>query len=70
MHEYGIELSSIDDLYEADALIIAVAHKEYREFSLNKIRQIFKNKKPVFADLKSIYSKQEAISLGFTVFKL
>jgi UDP-N-acetyl-D-galactosamine dehydrogenase len=70
MHEYGIKLSSIDDLYDADALIVAVAHKEYRELSLNKIRQIFKTKKPVFADLKSIYSKQQAIALGLTVFKL
>jgi UDP-N-acetyl-D-galactosamine dehydrogenase len=31
MHEYGIELSSWEDLPVADGIVLAVAHKEYLE---------------------------------------
>jgi UDP-N-acetyl-D-galactosamine dehydrogenase len=67
--EFGVDLYSINDLSSLDALVVAVSHKAYREIKLKEIRKKFKSKKPVLADLKAIYDKNEATKLGMTVFR-
>jgi UDP-N-acetyl-D-galactosamine dehydrogenase len=69
MQEFGIELSSLSDLSSLDALVVAVSHKAYRKIDLKVIREKFKSDKPVLADLKAIYDKNEASKLGMTVFR-
>ena len=39
--EYGIELTNYEDIKDMDAIIVAVAHKEYLELSLEDIRQLY-----------------------------
>lgn len=39
MHEYGIELTKLEDVSEADCIIVAVAHNEFRTLNLNDIKK-------------------------------
>lgn len=63
IEEYGIKLEDIRNIKNVvDTVVVAVGHKEYREMSLEKIKDFFKDeyKKPLLVDVKSIYNKQEA----------
>ena len=42
MHEYGIELTKLEDVSEADCIIVAVAHNEFRTLNLNDIKNYLK----------------------------
>jgi UDP-N-acetyl-D-glucosamine/UDP-N-acetyl-D-galactosamine dehydrogenase len=68
--EYGIALGSIDSEHPVDALVVAVGHREYRTATPAALRQLCHGPKPVLADVKSLYSRNEAIECGFSVFRL
>ncbi len=68
-HEYGVKLNTMDDLSSVDALVVAVGHKVYRNMELTQIKKMLKSEKPVLADLKALYNRQEANALGLTVFR-
>lgn len=70
IHEYGVKLNSIADLSLVDALVVAVGHNDYKEMQLSTLKKILKTDKPVLADLKAIFDKNEAVKLGLTVFRL
>ena len=70
MHEYGITLSTIDQLNSADALVVAVGHQTYREMSLESLKHMMKSDNPVLGDIKALYDRHEAAGLGLTVFRL
>lgn len=70
MHEYGIGLTAMNQLDKVDALVVAVGHTEYRQMSMDALRALCKGEKPVLADVKSLYSRADAESHGFTVFRL
>ena len=57
IHEYGIELSALEDFRNLDVLILAVPHAEY----LSNSTQIFKSLKPlgIFVDVKSAIDRQK-----------
>lgn len=62
---YGIELSkSIRNDY--DAVVVAVAHDDYRNFSIEYFKSIMQEN-PIIMDLKAIYPKEE---LGITYWRL
>ena len=68
--EYGIELSQITKDNPVEALIIAVAHKEFVQMTPAQLRSLCtKNSHIVIADLKSLYSKSELKEQGFEVFR-
>lgn len=56
MHEYGIEISALEDFRNLDVLILAVPHAEY----LSNLGQILKTLKPqgIFVDIKSVVDRQ------------
>ena len=53
-HEYGVSLTSWDDLPTAGAIIAAVAHREYLDMPLERILQKL-TPGGIFADVKSCY---------------
>lgn len=59
--EYGLELTDISDICELDALVVAVAHKEYVSMGQKEIEKMFnkKNKTKVLIDIKGILDKKE-----------
>lgn len=68
--EHGIELSKLHGDQPMDALILAVAHTEYKTMSAQELRALTRGDKPVLIDVKCIQSRQALESAGFNVWRL
>ena len=69
--EYDFELSEASELFDLDALIIAVGHDQYRSLSTENLLSFMKDRnKCVLGDLKSLYNKQQLSEAGARVFRL
>lgn len=69
MQEYGVKLNAMEDLSSVDALVVAVGHQIYRKMGLPAIKKMLKVDKPVLADLKALYNRNEAVKMGLTIFR-
>lgn len=69
-HEYGFELTTMDEINQVDTLVVAVGHDEFRALSPSALKSFVKGNKPVFTDVKSIFNRDEISAEGFTVFRL
>ena len=73
MHEYGVKLTPIDEISDADCVIVAVAHKEFRELSLADIKKLYKNcddREKVLIDVKGLYNVKELEASGMKYWRL
>lgn len=71
--EYGDVLSSMDEARNADCVMIAVAHKEFKKMTLENINQMFidgENSSKVLIDVKSILDKDEIEAAGYRYWRL
>jgi UDP-N-acetyl-D-galactosamine dehydrogenase len=68
-HEYGIELQSWDSLPRADALVVAVAHKEVMAHSIDDFRAKL-NEGGCFIDVKSQFDPEVLRQSGHCVWRL
>ncbi|TFY99660.1 nucleotide sugar dehydrogenase [Ramlibacter rhizophilus] len=68
--EYGLALGRIDASEPVDALIVAVAHREYRALTPAQLRACVRQERPVLVDVKSLYPRQELQDQGFSVWRL
>lgn len=69
-HEYGVDLDVIDENNQVDSLVIAVGHNEFRALTPEQLRSFVSSDKPIFADIKCLFSRDALNSVGFTVFRL
>ncbi len=53
-HEYGVTLTSLDDMTELDALIVAVSHREYLAMGIERICGML-GPRGVLVDVKSLF---------------
>lgn len=69
---HGINLEKLDNIQEIDALIIAVAHKEFKELGKEQIDGFFdkSREKKVIMDIKGILSKQDYSSNQYVYWRL
>jgi UDP-N-acetyl-D-galactosamine dehydrogenase len=67
---YGLELSDLNTLNNADAVIIAVKHRAYIEMGLAAIARLCKGNPPLVADIKGIFSPQDADDLKIEYWRL
>jgi UDP-N-acetyl-D-galactosamine dehydrogenase len=67
---YGVDLQPLDGIKDADAVILAVMHKEYREIGLEGIRGLCNGNNALVIDVKGCFSPQEAQKLGITYWRL
>lgn len=61
LREYKIELSSIEDAHDADCIIFAVAHKQFRDLETACIQKMFRHNsecEPVLIDVKGIFDEK------------
>lgn len=68
-HEYGIALESWDALPQADALVVAVPHKEVLALSMDDF-QAKLNDKGCFIDVKSQFDPKVLQEAGYCVWRL
>lgn len=72
-NEYGIELTELVDLKNADCVILAVAHDKFKEMTLEQIDALYgdyKNEEKVFIDIKSIFKSSELDNVGYSYWQL
>jgi UDP-N-acetyl-D-galactosamine dehydrogenase len=70
-HEYGVALTPWEKLAPAAAVIVAVAHRDYRGLSVEDMRKLFVSEgEPVLVDVKSIYDRSRFTQAGFRAWAL
>ena len=73
MHEYGVTLTNFEDVKDADCIIVAVAHNEFKTLSLDEIKKLFKicpNAEKVLIDVKGIYKVSDLKASGMRYWRL
>lgn len=70
LNEYGIKLVEYDDVKNVDAVILAVCHKEYRQITLDMLREKYAEGTRVLIDVKGMYSPKEAAEKGYLYWSL
>ncbi len=73
MHEYGVSLTKLQDVKEADCVIVAVAHNEFKALSLDDINKLYKvcdNGEKVLIDVKGLYKVSELDASGMKYWRL
>ncbi len=72
--EYGVELTDMSDINDADCVIMAVAHKEFKELGLSGAMKLFNDKldaeSRVFLDVKGLYTVEELENSGMKYWRL
>lgn len=66
---YGIEFADIKTFENLDAVILAVAHDEFKRFPKDDFDKMFKGKK-VLIDIKGILNRQEYENNGYLYWRL
>jgi UDP-N-acetyl-D-galactosamine dehydrogenase len=73
MHEYGVTLTKMEDVADADCVIVAVAHNEFRAMSLTDIKKLFKagdDSEKVLIDVKGLYKIEDLKASGMQWWRL
>lgn len=70
--EYGMEMTDIDSVQDADCIILAVAHDFFKALSINEFidKYYSKDKKKILIDVKGIYGIEELNSCGISWWRL
>ena len=71
--EYNITLTKLEDVRDADCVIVAVAHREFKELGLDRIKTLFKageDDGKVLIDVKGLYTIDELNASGMRYWRL
>ncbi|MCG1027061.1 nucleotide sugar dehydrogenase [Virgibacillus halodenitrificans] len=71
--EYRIELTELEEVQDADCLVFAVAHHEFKKVDLDSLDDffgVFNNEQKVIVDVKSILPKRELEEKGYSYWNL
>ena len=73
LREYGVELKGMEDAKQADCIIVAVAHNEFRQLSIGDIKGFFKaapDDEKVLIDVKGLYAIDDLKASGVRYWRL
>lgn len=73
IHEYGITLQTMEAAYDADCVIVAVAHKEFKNMTMEQIDKLFKDmpqEEKVLIDVKGLFDVMTLNDSGLTWWRL
>jgi len=68
-HEYGVALTPLDRLLPASAVIVAVAHQDYRGMTPDQLTALTLGR-PVVLDVKGIFDRQALADAGIRLWRL
>ena len=72
-HEYGIVFDSVEDIKGMDAIVVAVGHDQFMNFSQEDFNAMFKNgssESKVLLDIKGILDRKEYEVAGYKYWRL
>ena len=67
---YGIEFVDMSAIKNMDAVILAVAHKEFTDFIINDIDDMFGEGKKVLLDIKGLLDRKQYENAGYSYWRL
>lgn len=67
---YGVEFVGMDEIKNMDAVILAVAHKEFETFQMNDIDGFFGAGKRVLLDIKGVLDRDSYENAGYSYWRL
>ena len=67
---YGIEFVNMSTIENMDAIILAVAHREFSDISMEQMDILFAKGKKVLLDLKGILNRKEYEAAGYSYWRL
>ncbi len=67
---YGIKMSPMSDVKDMDAVILAVAHKEFAGLSVADVDKYFKDNDKLLLDIKGVFNKKEYEAAGYRYWRL
>lgn len=73
MREYDINLKKIEHIQDADCIVFAVAHDEFKNMTFTQIEDLFGNyinNEKVIIDVKSILDREELVKSGYSYWRL
>lgn len=73
MQEYGVTLTKLEEVKDADCVIVAVAHNEFKALSLVDIKGLFKESldaEKVLIDVKGLYEVADLKESGMKYWRL
>ena len=73
MHEYGVKLTKLSDVKNADCVIVADAHNEFKALGLGDIKKLYKtcnDGEKVLIDVKGIYKVADLKASGMSYWRL
>lgn len=73
MHEYGVALTKMEEVKDMDCVIVAVAHNEFRELTLDGIKKLYRksdNSEKVLIDVKGLYKVDDLKASGIQWWRL
>lgn len=73
MREYGVELTPLHEVKDADCVIVAVAHNEFKALKLEDIKKLYRSSadsEKVLIDVKGIYSVKDLNNSGMDYWRL
>lgn len=71
--EYNVDLAPLEDIKDADCIVFAVAHNEFKSMSLADVDKLYTDCKPeekVLIDVKGIFDKKSVEKTGYKYWRL
>ena len=68
--EYGLELTAFEKVKNCDAVILAVAHDEFKALSKSNFDALYKNETKILLDVKGILDRKTFESAGYKYWRL
>ena len=68
-----MKIAKMDDVTDADCVIVAVAHNEFKALSLDDIKKIYRgcaDDEKVLIDVKGLYKTEDLTTSGMTWWRL
>ena len=73
MHEYGVTLTPMEEIADLDCLILAVAHNEFRQMSMDQYLKLFRdvpNEEKILVDVKGLLDHKAMKRAGIRSWRL
>ena len=67
---YGIEFSDITEIHDMDAVVLAVAHAEFKTLAVKDIDKFLGEGEKVLLDIKGIFDREEYKAAGYRYWRL
>lgn len=69
-HLYDLEFVDFNAVHDMDAIVLAVAHSEFKKLTLSQIDNLFDNGKKILIDIKGIMNRKEYEDAGYLYWRL